>query len=73
MHADIGGYKEGEQFKSQDMAFYAMQTMINKAEEYGINFKPIPQNQQPSVEFTQLMNYYKQAQNNLQNNPSLES
>lgn len=71
-HSDIGGgIPNGDQGKTQDMAFYSMRTMINEAESVGIKFKPIPQNQQPSERFTNLMNLYNQAQTNLQNNPTI--
>jgi hypothetical protein len=74
VHADIGGgYKEGEQGRSQDIAFYSMQTMINEAKNYGINFKEIPSNQLPSFELNTAMNLYRSAQNNLTNNPTEEN
>ena len=71
VHADIGGgYKEGEQGKSQDIAFYSMQTMINEAARYGIDFKEIPQNQLPSFELNTAMNMYLNAQTSYKNNPT---
>jgi hypothetical protein len=74
VHADIGGgYGNDYQGKTQDMAFYAMGLMVDKAQNYGINFKEIPTNQKSSTEFNQLMNLYNQAQVNLSNNPSQQS
>ncbi len=73
-HSDIGGgNKKLEQGKDQDMAFYSMQTMINAAQGYGINFKPIPDNQKPSFEFNTAINYYFDAQNSYNNNPNDEN
>jgi hypothetical protein len=74
VHSTIGGgYKEGEQGKDQNMAFYAMQTMINEAERYGIMFNDIPTNQQPSQGYNQLMDFYLKAQTDYSNNPTQEN
>ncbi len=68
VHSDIGGGNaNGYQGKSQDIAFYSMQTMINEATKYGIDFKPIPSNQLPSFELSAAMNIYQSAQNNYKN------
>ena len=74
VHADIGGgYKSNEQNKSQDIAFYSMQTMINEAKNYGINFNQIPQNQLPSFEVSTAMNMYLSAKNSYAHNPAEEN
>ena len=71
VHATIGGgYKDSEQGKTQDMTFYSMQTMINHAEQYGVKFRDIPQNQRPSQAFNQLMDRYNQSRTSLEANPS---
>ena len=44
--------------------------MINEAEKFGINFKPTPENQLPSIEYKQLMDKYNQAKINLESNPN---
>jgi hypothetical protein len=73
-HSDIGGgYKSDEQNKSQDIAFYSMQTMINEAARYGIDFKEIPKNQLPSFELNTAMNLYRAAQASHANNPTEEN
>ncbi len=74
VHADIGGgYADGDQGKSQDIAFYSMQTMINEAKNYGINFNPTPQSQLPSFELSTAMNLYRSAQVNYTNNKTEEN
>ena len=73
VHADIGGNKVDEQGKSQDIAFYSMQTMINEAARYGIDFKETPQNQLPSFELSTAMNMYLSAETNYKNNPTEEN
>ncbi len=74
VHADIGGgYKEGEQGKSQDIALYSMQTMINEAKNYGINFNQTPQNQLPSFELSTAMSLYRAAQTNYSKNKTEEN
>ncbi len=71
VHADSGGgYKKGEQGKPQDMAFYAMDLMIDNAEKYGIEFKDIPSNQMPSAAFNTTINAYNEAQSNYSKNPT---
>ena len=50
-----------------------MQTMIDEAAKYGIDFKEIPQNQLPSFELNTAMNMYLSAQNNYKNNPTEEN
>ena len=59
--------------KSQDIAFYSMQTMINEAAKYGIGFKEIPADQLPSFELNTAMSLYQNAQNSYNNNPSEEN
>src|SRR5690606_33514966 len=74
VHADIGGgYKDGEQGKSQDIALYSMQTMISEADKYGIGFKKIPADQLPSFEINTAMSLYQSAQNNYNNNSNEEN
>ncbi len=70
-HSDIGGgNKKLEQGKDQDMAFYAMDLMIDNAEKYGIEFKDIPSNQMPSAAFNTTINAYNEAQSNYNKNPT---
>ena len=74
VHADIGGgYANGYQGKTQDIALYSMQMVLNEAQKYGINFTSIPSDQQPSSGFNQLMSYYNQGQTNLNNNPNSQN
>jgi len=73
-HATIGGgYKEGEQGKTLDMTKYAMQTMVNYARNYGVEFNDIPQNHLPSQEFSQIMNIYNKAKFNAVANPTSQN
>jgi hypothetical protein len=72
VHATIGGgYKEGEQGSSRDMAFYAMQLMTDKAKEYGVEFKDIPVHQKPSEQFNSLMGKYHEFETGYQSNPTI--